>query len=112
MSTIDRAAPIGSVITDTRVGRLWRAVRDKGITLILTALAVFCCAAIPLHTSMERTHAEFQISALQQQILHRQQHKARLVQELSDKTRMSDLEKSGKQIGLGPPASVDYVTIP
>lgn len=112
MSTLDRAAPIRSVVTDRRAARLWRAIRDRGITLILMALAVFCCAAIPLYTSMERTQAEFQIGSLQQQILRKQEHKARLTQELSDKLRMGDLEKTGKQLGLGPPVSVDYVTIP
>jgi hypothetical protein len=112
MSTIDRAAPIGSVVTDRTAARLWGAIRDRGITLILMALAVFCCAAIPLYTSMERTHAEFQIGSLQTQILRKQEHKARLTQELSGKLSMPDLEEAGKRLGLGPPRSVDYVAIP
>lgn len=112
MSTVDRAAPVGSIVTDGKILRAWRAMRERGIPLILTALAVFCCAAIPLHTSMERTHAEHQISQLQYQILRRQEHKARLIRELSDKLRVADLEAAGKQIGLGPPASVDYLKGP
>lgn len=112
MSTLDRAAPIGSVVTGGRAARLWRAIRDKGISLALTALAVFCCAAIPLHTTMKRTQAEFQISTLQQDILTKQVQRARLERQVADRLSIASLERAGKEIGLGPPVLFDYLTIP
>ena len=112
MSTIERTAPITSTIPVGRIIRLWEILRNKGIAFMLAALAVFCCAAIPLYISMERTQAEFRISLLQQQILYEQQQKARLTQELSDKLSVGALEQAGKQLGLQPPVSVDYAQAP
>jgi len=112
MSTIERAAPITSTISVGRIIRLWEILRTKGIAFLLVALAVFCCAAIPLYISMERTQAEFRIGSLQRQILYEQQQKARLTQELSDRLSIGALEQAGKQLGLQPPVSIDYAQAP
>ena len=112
MSTIERAAPITSAIPISRILRLWQGLRDRGIAFFLAALAVFCCAAIPLNTSTRRTYAEFQIGALQQEILRKQENKAQLVRDVSDRLRLDTLEKSGKQLGMTVPVSVEYLTVP
>ncbi len=80
--------------------------------LVLAALTIFCWAAIPLYTSTERTHAEYQIIALQKQILRLQRDKSQLTQELSERLRLEVLEKAARDEGLGPPARVDYLTVP
>lgn len=91
---------------------MWRAIRQKGLMLVLAALTVFCWAAIPLYTSTERTHAEYQIIALQKQILRLQREKAQLNRELSERLRLEVLEKAAREEGLGPPTQVDYLTVP
>lgn len=96
----------------TRVGALWQAIRQRGLMLALAALTVFCWAAIPLYTNTERTHAEYQIVALQQQILELQREKAQLTKALAERLRLDVLEKAARDEGLGPPAQVDYLTVP
>lgn len=96
----------------TRAGALWQAIRQRGLMLVLAALTVFCWAAIPLYTSTERTHAEYRIVALQKQILRLQRDKSQLTQELSERLRLEVLEKAARDEGLGPPAQVDYLTVP
>lgn len=113
MSAIDQTATVATVLRgSSRAVRLWGAIREKGTALILIALAIFCCAAIPLYTSTVRTRAEFQIKSLQQEILDKQQQKALLMKEIAEKYKISNLETAGKQAGLGPPVSADVLTIP
>ncbi|GAB4403662.1 MAG: hypothetical protein Kow00123_14950 [Anaerolineales bacterium] len=80
--------------------------------LVLAALTVFCWAAIPLYTTTERSRAEYQIGALQKQILELQREKAQLTQELAERLRLDVLEKAARDEGLGPPVQVDYLTVP
>lgn len=80
--------------------------------LVLAILTLFCWAAIPLYTSTERTHAEYQIAVRQQQILKLQRDKAQLTQELAERLRLDVLEKAARDEGLGPPVHVDYLTVP
>jgi len=96
----------------TRAVTVWRTVRQRGLLLILAALTIFCWAAIPLYTSTERTHAEYQIAALQEQILQLQREKAQLTKELTERLRLDVLEKAAREEGLGPPVAVDYLTAP
>lgn len=95
-----------------RAVTVWRTIRQRGLLLILAALTVFCWAAIPLYTSTERTHAEYQIASLQQQILQLQREKAQLTKELTERLRLDVLEKAARDEGLGPPVAVDYLTAP
>jgi len=96
----------------TRAGALWRAIREKGLFVAIAALTVFCWAAIPLYTTTQRTHAEYQIALLQQQILELQREKAQLTRELAERLRLDVLEKAAREEGLGPPVALDYLTVP
>lgn len=80
--------------------------------LILMALTIFCWLAIPLYTNTARTHAEYQIAALQEQILQLQREKAHLTKEVAERLRLDVLEKAAREEGLGPPVAVDYLTAP
>lgn len=95
-----------------RAATVWRAIRERGLILAFAALTIFCWAAIPLYTSTERTHAEYQIAALQKQILQLQREKAQLTQELAERLRLDVLEKAAREEGLGPPMAVDYLPAP
>lgn len=95
-----------------RAATVWRAIRERGLILALAALTIFCWAAIPLYTSTERTHAEYQIAALQKQILQLQREKAQLTKELAERLRLDVLEKAAREEGLGPPVAVDYLPAP
>lgn len=95
-----------------RAAAVWRTIRQRGLIAVLAALTIFCWAAIPLYTSTERTHAEYQIAALQEQILQLQREKAQLTKELAERLRLDVLEKAAREEGLGPPVAVDYLAAP